>query len=195
MPLSLQQIVPPLVEPVTVQEAKLHLRIEQTDEDTLLAHYISAAREDIELYTRRQLLPATWVLGLDTLTAVIQIPRPPLLAVVGMEYYDEAGVLVPIDSDTYRVDAYSEPARLWWTRTEAWPVLPREALTGVLMTYQAGYRSAAHIPASIKQAMLLLVGDFYEHREARLDMGGSVSRIEDNPTVGRLLWKHRVLEV
>lgn len=195
MVLSLLQLVPPLLEPVTVETAKQHLRVETPDDDLLIEALIAAAREDIELYLRRQLLPATWVLGLETLPSIIVLPRPPALSVLSMEHYDSSGVLVPIVPTTYVVDLMSQPARVALAPGATWPDVQQGLPLSVQLTYVAGYASAAHVPSSIKQAILLLVGDFYEHREARLDIMSGVSRIEDNPTVARLLYKWRVLEV
>lgn len=56
-----------VVEPLTLDEVKKHLRIDPgiTDEDELLQDYISAARERGENETNRQFITATWKLQLD----------------------------------------------------------------------------------------------------------------------------------
>ena len=40
-----------MAEPVSVDTAKLHLRVTDTSEDTLIGGYITAAREWVENYT------------------------------------------------------------------------------------------------------------------------------------------------
>jgi uncharacterized phiE125 gp8 family phage protein len=195
MPLSLVQTIPPAIEPISVLELKRFLRIDHDAEDLDLPPLISAARDDVEMYLRRQLLPATWALSLDTWQDPIRLPRPPTLAVLSVQYYDAGGVLQPMDAAGYYVDIVSQPARLCLASTLSVPPLQEDRLNAITILYQAGYASTTHIPPSIRHGIKLLCGDLYEHRESRLDVGSGVARVEDNPTLVRMLYKYRVVDL
>jgi uncharacterized phage protein (predicted DNA packaging) len=100
-----------MTEPVTLDEAKLHLRVDDTSDDTLITTLITAAREHVEKFIKRT-----------------------------VPWQDESGADVDV-------------------------------------------------PASIKVAVLLIVGDLYANREGQFV---GVTRV-DNPTVDRLLWPYREL--
>jgi uncharacterized phiE125 gp8 family phage protein len=58
-------ITAPIAEPVTLPEAKLHLRVDTTDDDTLITTLITAAREMAETITRRALVSQQWKIVAD----------------------------------------------------------------------------------------------------------------------------------
>jgi uncharacterized phiE125 gp8 family phage protein len=179
----------PAEEPVSLEEAKQHLRVEIETDDALITSLIMAAREHVEMFTRRQLVTATWVWTLDGfLGQVVRLPKPPLQAITTVAYLDGAGTPQTLDASLYHVNAAVQPGVLTPAFGRSWPTT-REASDAVTITYVAGYGAAAAVPATLKAAIVLLVGDLYEHREARSEM-----RLEDNPTVLRLLWGVRVLE-
>lgn len=182
-------VTPPAEEPVSLAEAKLHLRVDHTEEDALIGVLITTAREYVEMYTRRQLVTATWRLTLDCWPRCIRPPRPPLASVTTLQYLDVDGVLQPVDPTTYVVDSSVEPGRILLGYGGSWPATAHMPGAAQVL-YVAGYGPASAVPATFKQAMLLYIGDLYEHREAR-DEG----RFPENLTVCRLLWGVSVVEV
>jgi len=74
-----RRIQAPTIEPVTTAELANYLRLEsdtQGEEQTLLALFITAAREFCEEYTRRSFIKQTWeYLGPPT----VDLPRPPVI--------------------------------------------------------------------------------------------------------------------
>ena len=56
--------VPPAGEPLTLAEAKPHLRVDLNDDDALITALISAAREQVEFLTGQRLITQTWELEL-----------------------------------------------------------------------------------------------------------------------------------
>lgn len=176
-------VTPPATEPVTLQEAKDHLRLDTDAHDAMLQVQIQAAREHVEMFTRRQLVTATYLLTLPAFASVIALPYPPLQAVTQVQYRDAQGVLQVLPEADYSVDTSSEPGRLYVTTIPA----TGTALDAVQITFDAGYGvSGTDVPARARQAILLLVGDFYEHAEAQ-----ATETLTDNLTVGRLLWGFR----
>lgn len=182
-------VTPPAEEPVTLEEAKLHLRLDTTAEDSLISALIVAAREYVEMYTRRQLVTATWELSLDAWPLCIRPPKPPLQVVTGITYMDSAETLQTVDPTMYRVDTTREPGRILVATGVSWPAVVRVP-GAIRVTYEAGYGAASAVPATFKQAMLLYMADMYEHREARDE-----DTYPENLTVCRLLWGVTVLEV
>ena len=165
---------PPSVEPVSVAEARDQLVIQHTEDGDLIGRYIVAAREAVENYTARALIVRTYVLQLEYFPHVISLPRPPLLTVDDITYFDEAGVLQTVEAATYEVDEASTLGRIRPIDGESWPATARR-FDAVKVKYQAGYGAAGDdVPMSLRQSLLIQVGDLYEHRED-IVIGASVN--------------------
>lgn len=151
-------------EPLTAAEAKNHCRVDVTDDDTLITNLIVAARTVVERYTGRVLIDTTLKAYGDCFADEMVIPDPPLIAVTGVTYIDEDGVEQTLSTDVYQVSAGIEPARIWLKYNQTWPAV-RVEKQAVRIAYRAGWANAAAVPQPLKQAMLLLIGAWYEHRE------------------------------
>lgn len=185
--MALKLITGPTSEPLTTAEAKAHLRVDVTDDDTLIGTLIVAARQAVEQETARALMPQTWELGLDCFEGEIRIPRAPLTAISSIKYVDSNGILQTMSSSDYLLDDYSIPPRLTPVYGTSWPGT-REQTAAVLIRFTAGYTNAAAVPQEIKQWMLLRIGMLYENRES-VAAGVQFSAM---PFVDRLLDAYRV---
>lgn len=162
--MGLRLTTPPAVEPITLTEAKTHLRVSGTDDDDRITALIAAAREEAETITGRAFITQTWRLTLDRfpLAGPIVLPRPPLQSITSLAYVDSDGASQTWDAANYRVSANNEPGRIEPAYNEVWPTtrLVSEAAT---VTYAAGYGDAASdVPGGIKNAILLLVERYYD---------------------------------
>jgi uncharacterized phiE125 gp8 family phage protein len=168
--MTLKLITAPATEPVTASEAKSHLRVDTTADDTLIGTLITAARQHVENHLRRALITQTWELVMDAFPAgdVIRLPRPPLVSVTSIKYTDVAGSESTFSSAAYVVDTDSTKGRVVLKSGESWPSDTLAAANGVRVRYVAGYGSAAAVPNPIRQAVLLLIGTLYENRESVL---------------------------
>lgn len=166
----------PAVEPVTLAEAKRHANVVASDDDTLIAALIVAARELVEVDTSHALINQTWELELSGWwTGGLECPRPPLVSVTHIKYYDQDDVLQTLETAYYDVDTRRQPGVIWWDEDYTAPTLSDEA-NPVLVTYVAGYGAAASaVPQRAKQAILLLVGHWYRCREAVGTVGTEVA--------------------
>jgi uncharacterized phiE125 gp8 family phage protein len=156
---------PPL-EPVTVAEAKAHLRVDGSDEDTLIASLILTARLHLETTLGLALVVQSWRLLLDRwpLTKDLELPLRPLQAIDAVRVLPAEGAATVIDPANYLADTASVPPRLVRTGV-IWPQ-PGKAANGVEIDFTAGYGAlAADVPAPLRQALLLLVAHWYENRE------------------------------
>jgi uncharacterized phiE125 gp8 family phage protein len=196
MPLKL--IAPPDEEPISLDEAKLHLRVDGTEEDGLIAGLIVAARQGAEHLTGRALMPQTWELALDGFREDgidcpprhayrITLPKAPLVDVTSIKYLDAAGEQQTLDLSAYAVDDYSEPARVMPAYGTCWPEARCES-NSVLIRYEAGYADADGVPQQIKQWMLLQIGAMYANRESM----AAVASIVEMPFADRLLDAYRM---
>lgn len=199
MPLLL--VNPPAEEPVSLAEAKLHLRVDFTDDDALITALITAARAAAETITGRQLVTARWKLVLDSFPGpslmgvpagtpfslpghAILIPKCPIQSLVSIQYLDMASVWQVMPATDYTADLACEPARITPVFGKIWPItLPQ--IGAVTVTFDAGYGPASTVPEGIKSWIKLRVGSLYAHREeiALLNRGS----IESLPFVDGLL--------
>lgn len=162
----------PAVEPVTLTEAKLHLRVDHTEDNDYIDELIKAARERVEIDEERSLITQTITMKMDDFPqgdTIDALPRPPLQSVTSIKYQDGDDVQQTLASANYIVDTYSEPARITLAETQSWPSVYGN-INDVEIIFVAGWGdAAADVPSTSKQAMLLLIGDMFEHREQQVE--------------------------
>lgn len=185
--MSLKVITGPSSEPVSLDEAKLHLRVDGTTEDALISSLIVAAREEVEHLTGRALMTQTLEAAFDCFTDKMRLPKPPLVSITSVKYIDDSGVEQTLDAANYYVDDHREPVRFVRAFGVCWPSTRRQE-SAVKILYQAGYASAGAVPAGIKAWMLLRIGSLYANRESEA-VGVTVAAL---PYVDRLLDVYRV---
>lgn len=172
------------VEPLTVAEAKDHMRVDGSDDDTEIGVFIEAARAHLESITRRSIIERTLRLDLPRFAHTIVLPSPPLVSVTSVKYYDTNNSLQTVTANDYEVNLPAREIEL--ADNASWPDIYARH-DAVQITYEAGYQlesvsPVASAPAALVHAMKMLVGDMYENREAR-----SMLKIEDNVTFDRLV--------
>lgn len=188
--MALRLTVPPATEPISLAEAKAHLRVTSSTEDTLIGVLISAARQTAENELRRALISQTWEKTLDAFPSAIELPYPPIIAITTIVYVDELGATLTLSAPSYQLDNKTEPGWVMPAYGYDWPAT-RAVANAVTVTYTAGYGAAAAVPAAIKQWMLLMIGQYYENRE------GSVPGVTMTPLpfIAGLLDPYRVMKV
>lgn len=166
----------PSVEPVSTSDAKRHMRITWSDDDDTIEELITASRVIFENASRRALITQTRVLRLEEFPfgREIVLPRAPLQSVTSIQYYDTNDTLQTYSSSNYEVDIYSTPGKVRLISTATgWPST-YDKPNAVIVTYIAGYGSAASsVPKPIRQAIKLLAAFYYGNREAYLSGPGS----------------------
>ena len=162
----------PAVEPISLDEAKTHLRVLTSDDDGYISDLIKVARKKVEYDLRRALNSQTWKMYLDGFPAngdIIRIPYPPLQSISSIKYYDTSNSQQTWSSDEYEVDIYSEPARVAEVYGYTWPST-YSRMNAIEITFVAGYGdNASDVPWTVRQALFLLIGHYYENREATTD--------------------------
>jgi uncharacterized phiE125 gp8 family phage protein len=157
-------ITPPLIEPVLLEDARAHLRIDTDDDDALLTAAIAAARVHVETLTRRCLIEQGWRVYLDQWPRrrIVSLGPAPLISVESVTVYDAAGTPTVVDEDDYEVDTASVPGRI--LLSAAVPIATRQ-VNGIEIEVTAGYgASSIDVPGPLRQAIMMLVAHWYEHR-------------------------------
>ena len=168
---SLTTLTEPVNEPVSLVEAKAYLRVDNTDEDTLIGTLITAARQWVESYLDRALILRQLVLRFDTFPVEIELPQPPLSSAgtttaISLTYTLETGTTATLSTSEYRIDRTSTPGVLRQNYSGSWPGHLND-YNSIAVTYWAGYGSEeGDIPPAIKNAILLMVGHLFENRTA-----------------------------
>jgi uncharacterized phiE125 gp8 family phage protein len=169
---SLSLVTAPVYEPISVQEAKEHCRIDLSDEDAAIEGFVQSERQHIETVTARAFITQRWALRLDGWPCWIDVPRPPLINTealpVVITYVDTAGVTQTLAADQYRIDA---PAGLTCVRGRiepaygvTWPTL-QCVMSSVTVTFWAGYGASGDmVPRDLRDAILLRVLPAYARR-------------------------------
>lgn len=190
MPIVVQTA--PAVEPISLAEAKTHLRVDIPDDDALIQGFIRAARLNLERTYRRAFLTQTLMLSLDyfgqpdfTPTWMYGWPptmltygptgwmvptastielRAPVQSVTSVTYVDPSGTTQTLAPANYTLDIASEPGRLMPAQGKIWPVTA-PVPNAVQVTFVAGYTSPGLVPDDMKSAIKLLLGVWYQNRE------------------------------
>ena len=164
-------------------------------EDTLLTSLTTTARKYCAGFQNRAYITQTWSLWLDNWPSgnSVRIPLPPLQKINSVKYYGTDDAEHTMSATDYFTDDKSEPGRLVLAYGKSWPSASLRPANGVCIEFDAGYGdAAADVPAEVKQAMLLLIGNWYENREATVT--GIISR-EIEFAVRSLLWLDRVVPI
>lgn len=190
--MPLRRTAAPATEPVTLAEAKLHLRVDHSADDALIGVLIAAAREQAEHRTGRSLIDQQWTLTLDAFPDAIRLRMGRVTAISEVRYVDPAGATQVLAPASYTLDNAADYANwLFPAAGYTWPATIDQP-NAVTVVYRAGEASAANVPVSVKQWILLLVGQWYAHREA-----GAEKAITEQPRAftDGLLDALRVVEV
>jgi uncharacterized phiE125 gp8 family phage protein len=172
---------------ITLDQAKGHLRVTGSDEDSLIDIYRAAACAHIDG-------PLTWLgrsVGQQTLRAyfdsfdddLLRLPGAPLLTVSSVVYDAEDGTATSVAAELYTLDL----AGALVAHGESWPTA-RDRAGAVRVEYTAGY---AAVPKPIVAAALLMIGDLYQNRETTA-LEAKVSAVPMSTTVEALLSPYRI---
>lgn len=175
----------PAIEPLTLDEAKNHLRVDSADDNVLITALIITARQMVEKETKRAFITQTWQMYLDAAPAEIEIPKPPLQSISSIIVVDDDGGESEVSSTIYDVDASQGlPGRVKLKSSYAWPY--HRGFVSFIIEFKAGYSDTADgVPQTFKQAILQLIGHLYDNRES--------SDIPEG--VKTLLWPYKILKL
>jgi uncharacterized phiE125 gp8 family phage protein len=159
-------VVPPASEPISLEEARLHLKLDviggTNPDDALIERLISAARKWAEKLTGLALGEQTWEVALDDFPfiATDALPGGPVSEILSVKYReDAAGTETTLASSRYYLDAFTGSVSLAYG--QSWPSA-RVVPSGVRILYTVG---AEPVDDDVRAAMLLVIGHLYANRE------------------------------
>jgi uncharacterized phiE125 gp8 family phage protein len=163
-------ITAPAIEPITLEEAQTHLKVD--GEDDYLTSLIITARTMVERYLNRSLILQTWKAYSHCWDRKLCLPYPPLLAVTSVKYYNLDGVLTTLTPTTdYWVNTADQPGNVQMVYDFTAPELQYGRPNSIEVEYTAGYRATGTdaekrtaVPGPIKHAIKVLMTDMHEHR-------------------------------
>ena len=173
----------PTQEPVTLQEVKEYLRLEDSVDERNLQPIVEASRKYAEEYLNRALMSQTITLSLDTTSDMddplwegmrtapymnshknyIVLPKSPVASVTSVVTYDDSDTATTFAASKYYVDTAREPARIVLRTGETFPTALRVA-NAIVVIYVAGVTSPYNIPEPIRMGILQHIAYLYEHR-------------------------------
>ncbi len=168
--LTPRRMTAPAAAPVTVPEARAHVRYDDDDQDQYLAQLIQAAVDYLDGASGvlgRCIVAQTWVqpYGGWPLHRIFDLPFPDCSNLI-VRWRDPDNVTRTVDGAM--IDAPLNigcGAAALIAPDFAYPTL-RRALAPVEVEFVAGFGAPADVPASIKQAILIMVADRFRFRES-----------------------------
>ena len=164
---TLIDITQPAIEPVTLDEAKAHLRLDSSNDDAMLETYISSARRAIEQRTRTRLMTQTVELVRDDFPfcgADMSLEVGNVRSVDSVKYRDSEGDETTMPTDDYVAVVDVSPAVVRYAGSR-WPDVSDDHPRSVRVRMTVGYAMTASVDRAIKNAVLMLTAHWYEHRE------------------------------
>lgn len=193
--MALKLITPPALEPITLSEAKTHLKIDFSDDDSYITALITAARHYCEKFQNRAYITQTWEAAMDRFpNSPFKLPMPLLQSVTSIKYYGTDDTEYTFASSNYFVDTHSQPGRVSLNYLVSWPTTTLRPINGVIIRFVAGHGdNASDVPSEVIHAIKMLVAEWYERRISVGDDMPISQRVHS--AVSALLWFERVVPV
>lgn len=159
-------ITPSTLTPVTLTEAKAHLKVTGTDEDALVQSYLSAAIQRVENYRQAPVMDSVWEVYLRQFEPNINLQKHPVSAINSVKYYDDAGGQQTVSSSDYRLLDFRVPCRVEFDNDFTIPTDIDDREYPWVVNFNAGFNYAASAQYSlIKQVIFAELGTYHEIRQ------------------------------
>lgn len=167
----------PAEAPVSLDDMKIHLHVDGSDEDTLIQAYIDAATAHLDGYTGvvgRALVTQTWQQDFCRFRHCLRLPVGPMASISSVTYYDGSNVQQTLATSVYDKFTDSLGPFVGLKPGQSWPSTYSRP-DAIRVTFIAG-TAAADVPAPLKVAIMLIAANWYENREA-VTIGSVVNKI------------------
>lgn len=169
----LTRVGAPASEPVTLEEAKIYMRIDNDNEDALIGDLIVAARMTAEEWLKRSLITQSWKLSYDDncglfartrnepwVYDMVRLSMGPVTEITDVSVFDREDNSTSLDSASYYLNASKDELVL------------TSSVSGIRVeiSFDAGYGDAGDVPRAIKQGMLAHIASMYDNRGSDGDM-------------------------
>lgn len=175
---ALERLTAPSVYPITLDEAREQMRIDDYDSDTLILRLISAATSfvDAQGVLGKAIITQTWAQWAGQSPGTVTLMLGPVQSVDAVKYYDTDGVLQTDTLSNYEVLGTANRKTIAPKSGFNWPTTQNRD-DAIKIEYTVGYGSApSNVPETVRQAMLMLVAHWYENRE-----NSTTDRLQSTP--------------
>ena len=146
---------------ISTADLKAHLRVDHSDEDTLIEALRDAAIEHVENYCNIKLGDVTAVFYMDGFPMTWEIPVGPVQSIQSIQYNPTSSTTSTLATSNWYADLVRKPARVSVINP---PSVADYWHNGVQVNFTVGYPEA-DVPAAIVHAIRLIVGHYYEQRQ------------------------------
>lgn len=177
--MSLTLVTAPTREPLSLQEAKDHLRLDIDNDDRLILSLIKAAREWVEGQTKRALISQVWDQQIDGNwpwkfgCPRIDLEKNPVISVDSITYVDGTSPNPTLAATKYTSVLRNHYSFIVPAYGVDWPTV-RSVPSAITVRFTAGYTT---VPQPLIQAITLLVAHWYERREVIEQSQRSINEI------------------
>ena len=167
--MSITDINAPPVEPVTLAMAKEFLRIDHDHEDALIEGFIKVARERVESMGRVSLISRRRAYNLARpQTSRIHINHSPVKHVHKLSVIDGSDTATEIPKGELYINKRASPVSISTCKRALFSDYASDPVA-IIVEFDAGYgTSPEDVPMQLRQAVLLLLAQHYEHRDEAL---------------------------
>lgn len=201
MKFATKLVTPPAAAVVSTADAKTHLRVSTSSQDSYIDTLVTAATKHVEKLTNRLLITQTWELWADRFPGgsnplgdwwdgvreepvslssgsgsgrVLELPFSKLSSLTSLSTFNDSGTETTFSNSSYIVDTVSEPPRVVLARGSVWPSDLRMANAIKLVAIFGYGATAADVPADLVHAIKMLVAHWFENRESVIS--GTISK-------------------
>ena len=159
-------VTPATANPLTLTEAKTHLKVDTTADDTFITNLIKSATSSAQEYTNRFFIATTIQQYGDKWEDISNLFKSPVASVTHVKYVDPDGTLQTLSTDVYFVDDVNKPARIGLKPNQSFPEII-DRLNAIYVEYVVGIAAGPdEVDEGIRQALLLTIGNWYQNRQA-----------------------------
>jgi len=159
-------VTPATSNPLTLTEAKTHLKVDTTADDTFITNLIRSATSSAQEYTNRFFIQTTIQQYGDKWDDISNLFKSPVASVTHIKYVDTSGSLQTLSTDVYFVDDVNKPARIGLKPNQSFPDII-DRLNAIYVEYVVGIAAGSdEVDEGIRQALLLTIGNWYQNRQA-----------------------------
>lgn len=172
----------PTSEPVTLSYVKNWLKQDEISaDDEIILSLMASARERVEQLSGRAMMPQTIEEYYDKtpVCGYFELSRAPVASITSIQYRDDNdGTYQTWNSTNYQSDLIDAPARIFLDTNGDWPDVGNYP-NAWKITFEAGYTSAALVPATLKKAMAAQVCmDYCERQGYDIEHGKYLNSID-----------------
>ena len=159
-------VTPATSNPITLTEAKTHLKVDTTADDTFITNLIKSATSSAQEYTNRFFIQTTIQQVGDKWEDISNLLKSPVASVTNIKYVSTDGILTTLNSSVYFLDDVNKPARIGLKPNQSYPEII-DRLNAVQVNYVVGLAAGPdEVDEGIRQALLLTIGNWYQNRQA-----------------------------